>query len=253
MLAKSGDILSVLPCLQQEFRETGVKPTLIVAKAYSALPKALPWLNVEEYDGNWEQLGSALKWAKSGGKVDFVPQQHSTDSYQPVRRFPSFQYQQWHAMGRLHQWGLLPLEISRGAKLHFFERPAILVADHSQSSPFSAIDDLVAALKQTFPGHQVMRLSSIRLASLLDFLALYDASDLLISIDTAHAHLAKASKVPFIMLATDVPSLWYGSAFHPRMSLHVRYSDYPLRKSELLWTVRNILTVRNQKANLMPA
>jgi hypothetical protein len=47
-------------------------------------------------------------------------------------------------------------------------------------------------------------------------------------------HLAQATTTPLIALVADKPSRWQGAAFHPKMSLHVRYGDYPLRKSELL-------------------
>lgn len=249
-LGKNGDILSIVPCLHAEFLETGKKPTLVVAKDYSALPKALPWLVVEEFDGKFDCLGNALRWAKMRGKVDFIPQMHGIGYPQPKRNHPSFQLDQWDRMGRLHQWGTLPLTIQRGPNLALFECPAILVADHSQSSPFAEIDDLFSALQNQFPRHHVTRLSSVRLASLLDFLALYDAADLIVTIDTAHLHLSAATKTPVIALVTDNPSTWHGSAFHPRMKLHVRYKDYPLRKSELLWTAEKCLTSQNQKEKI---
>lgn len=242
-LGKSGDILSILPCLHAEFLETGKKPTLVVSKDYSALPKALPWLVVEEFDGKFDCLGNALRWAKLRGRVDHIPQMYGIGYPQPKRNHPSFQYDQWDRMGRLHQWGTLPLTIERFGSIMFplVPQPSILVADHSQSSPFAEIDDLIEALKNQFPGHHVTRLSSVRLASLLDFLALYDAADLIVTIDTAHAHLCKASTVPVIMLATDHPSTWHGSAYHPRFAAHIRYKDYKIRKNELLWIAEKLI------------
>ena len=249
MLGRNGDILSILPCLQAEYRETGKKPVLVTSKDYSSWLKPLPWLVVEEFEGGFEKLGEAIRWAKALGKVDFIPQIHGENYPQPKRHHPSFQYDQWHRMGRLKQWGKLPLDLPRRLNQVSVAimQPTILVADHSQSSPFPDIEDLVLALKQSFPGHHVLRLSSIRLPLLTDLLAHYDASDLLVTIDTAHAHLCKASTVPVIMLATDHPSTWHGSAYHPRFALHVRYKDYTLRKSELLWTAKKILTAGAQK------
>lgn len=239
MLGKNGDILSILPCLHAEFLETGKRPTLVVSKDYAALPRCFPWLNVEEFDGAFDFLGNALRWAKSRGKVDFVPQLHGVGYPQPKRSHPSFQYDQWARLGRLHQWGELPLVVPRGLNPPVTDhRKQLLFADHSQSSPFPHVEDLFDALKQTFPGHQVTRLSSIRFPRLIDFLALYDASDLLVTIDTAHLHLSAATKTPVIALATDVPGTWWGSAHHPRFAMHCRYADYPLRKSELLWTAK---------------
>lgn len=237
-LGKSGDVLSIIPCLQAEYRETGKKPTLIVSKDYSALPKMLPWLNVEEFDGSFEFIGNALRWAKQFGKVDFIPQMSGVGYPQPARKHPSFQYSQWDRMGRLHQWNELTLELPRTGNVTIPDKPYVLLADHSQSSPFAPIEDLHSALVKEFPSHSIVRCSSIRLPLLLDFLSLMDAGGLIVSIDTSFLHLSRATKTPVIALATDNPSLWHGSAFHPRMSLHVRYADYPLRKSELLWTAK---------------
>lgn len=243
MLGKAGDILSILPCLHAEFRETGKKPVLVVSKDYSGWVKMQSWLVVEEFDGGFERLGDALRWAKARGRVDHIPQMHGIGYPQPKRNHPSFQLDQWDRMGRLHEWGKLPLAIERFGSIMFprVAQPSILVADHSQSSPFAEIDDLILALQNQFPSHHVTRLSSIRVPLLIDLLALYDASDLLVTIDTAHLHLSAASKVPVIALASDIPSMWHGSAYHPRFALHVRYKDYPLRKSELLWTAKKII------------
>jgi hypothetical protein len=244
MLGKSGDILSILPCLHAEFKETGIKPSLIVSNYYAALPRSIPWLAVEEFDGDFDFLGNALRWAKRRGPVDFIPQIHGIGYPKPKRNHPSFQLDQWDRMGRLHQWGTLPLEIERGRLIALIPSPNILFADHSQSSPFPHAEDLTAALKAEFPGHCVTRLSSVRLPLLTDFLALYDAADLLVTIDTAHLHLSAATKTSVIALATDNPSPWHGSAYHPRMALHVRYKDYELRKSELLWTARKCVAAK---------
>lgn len=247
MLGKSGDILSILPCLQAEYRETGIKPTLVVAKEYAALPRALPWLSVEEFPDSFERLGEAIKWAKLRGKVDFVPQLFGVDYPMPVRRNPSFQYDQWERMGRLHQWSELALELPRPGGAPIPINPFILLADHSQSSPFGPIEDVFESLKKTFPSHSIVRCSSIRLPLLMGFLTLMDAAALIVTIDTAFLHLSRACKTPVIALVTDHPSTWHGSAYHHRFSFHCRYSDYALRKSELLWVAKKELTRRSQK------
>ncbi len=245
MLGKSGDVISILPCLQAEFKETGIKPSLIVAKEYSALPKALPWLHVEEFQGSFEDINGAIKWAKQTGKIDYTPQMSGLN-HKPERKHPSFQFDQWSRMGRLHQWRELTLELPRqflsDAMLsRCVIGPFILLADHSQSSPFFPIEDLFSALEKEFPDYSIARCSNLRLPSLLDFLTLMDNADLIVTIDTSFLHLSRAVKTPVIALVTDQPSTWHGSAWHPRFALHVRYADYELRKSELLWTAKEIL------------
>lgn len=247
MLGRNGDILSILPCLQQEFKETGVKPILVVSKDYAELTKSIPWLVTEVFDGGFDFLGNALRWAKSRGKVDFIPQVHGVGYPHPARKHPSFQLCQWDRMGRLHQWNELTLELPRtdfklgGWNSDIADLPSILFADHSQSSPFPHVTDLFESLKKEFPRHHVQRLSTLRFPHLLDCLALYDASDLIVTIDTAHLHMSRATKTPVIALVTDVPGTWWGSAYHPRFAMHCRYRDYELRKSELLFTAKRVV------------
>ncbi len=246
MLGKAGDVLSVLPCLQAEFKETGIKPSLIVAKEYAALPRALPWLSVEEFDGSFEHIGNAIRMAKRTGPIDFLPQMSGSNYPTPPRKHPSFQYDQWDRMGRLHQWKELTLELPRplnAAPWHCRTRDSgcILFADHSQSSPFPHVEDLYQSLKKSFQDYEIIRMSTLRLRNLLEALPLMDDAALLVTVDTAWLHLSRAVKTPVIALVTDQPSTWHGSCYHPRMSLHVRYSDYQLRKSELLHVAKQIL------------
>ncbi len=239
---KNGDLLNLFPILQQEFRETGIAPHLVTTKQYGSLAKAFPNLRVTEIDCHFDHLGILVKEAKKLGKVDFIPQCHSVGSYPQSKRVtPSFCLEAWEKCGRLHQWRELTLELPRTGNITIPENPFVLLADHSQSSPAIFIERLFEQLSNSLPGFNVIRLSTIREQSLLDFLKLYDAASLLVSIDTAHAHLSRASNVPFIMLSTDSPTTWHGTCYHPRMSLHVRYSDYSLRKSELLHVAKQIL------------
>ncbi len=241
MLGKLGDVISILPCLQQEFKETGIKPTLIVAKEYAALPLALPWLSVEVLELSFELIEEAIKWGKRTGTIDFIPQM-SGINHKPVRKHPSFQFDQWSRMGRLHQWRELTLELPRKLNSSPFRGDdCILFADHSQSSPFPHAEDLFQSLQKAFPRHHVQRLSTLRLPTLLHFLHLMDAASLIVTIDTSFLHLSRAVKTPVIALVTDQPSTWHGSGYHPRFALHVRYADYELRKSELLFTAKEIL------------
>lgn len=242
MGGKAGDILSITPCLYQEFIETGKRPTLVTSKEYSSIPKALEWLNVLEYDGNWEMLGNLIRFAKRFGKVDFIPQQHAVGYPLPARKHPSFQYEQYERMGRLHQWGKLPLVLPRTGNVEIPNQPYIVYADHSQSSPFKHREDLFSLLSTNFPGHLILRLSSIRASHLLDFLALFDASDLIVTIDTSFLHLSAATHKPVLCLITDEPSPWHGSAYHPRMSFHCRYKDYEHRKQELLCIAKRVIS-----------
>ena len=234
-LGKQGDILSILPILQESYRETRCRPALIVAKEYSEILLELDWLETIIWEGDWQDLHGALRFAKIRGGVVHTPQTHGKDF--PIKReHPSFQLDQWDRCGRLKEWGTLPLTLPRRepTMTEIPPMPFILYCDHSQSSPFPHKEELFTILKETFPSHSIVRCSSFRLPRLLDLLALMDAADLIVCIESMHLHLSAATRTPVIALATDTPSRWHGSAFHPRMALHVRYGDYALRREELV-------------------
>jgi hypothetical protein len=247
-LGKFGDQVSILPILQWEFRNTGKKPTLIVAKEYSSLVEGLDFLEVAIYPGAYHDISDAIKWAKSKFSNVVVPQVFGSD-YSIQRQCPGFQLDQWNRCGHLDKWGRIGLELLRYKKSHIEREcvemhieatnrtpksPFILVGDHSQSSPFSQVEELCSDLQSAFPSHQVVRLSSVRFTRPTDLLVIYDAADLLVTIDTLHLHLSIATKTPVIALATDSPGRWRGSSDHPRFAFYCRYGDYTLRKQQLL-------------------
>ena len=192
-------------------------------------------------DCSFDFLGILVREAKKFERVDFIPQIHSVGYPKSPLKTPSFCLEAWERCGRLHQWKELTLELPRTAGAKIPDQPFILLSDHSQSSPFASIEDLYESIQKTFPSHSIVRCSTIRLPLLTGLLTLMDAADLIVAIDSAPLHLSRACKTPVIALVTDQPSTWHGSAWHPRFSLHVRYSDYELRKSELLWTAKQIL------------
>jgi len=230
-LAKGGDVVSILPCLHADFKETGEKPHLIISNRYAHVLEGLDYLEPVIWTGDWGDIAGALREAKLKYREVLVPQMHGKD-YVPRRQYPSFQLDQWHRSGRLKDWGKLPLVYPRSHGTP--DSKYILLGDHSESSKFAHIEDLHLSLVAEFPHHRIVRLSSVRLPLLADLVALYDGADLIVTIDTLHAHLSAASSTPVIVLATDSPSKWHGTAFHPRMAAHIRYGDYEMKKSQLM-------------------
>lgn len=252
MLGRTGDICSALPILQAEYRETKQKPRLIVSSEYAEPFQKLDFLECVVCPQSWGDLPGAILWAKKRYSDVVIAQAHGEKDYPIQRRHPSFQYDQWDRCGRLHDWGKLPLDLPRNPKAECaIEGRYILLADYGRSSPFLGIEDLYGLLVANFPSHRVVRLSSVRVAQLLDLLVLYDAADLLVTIDTLHLHLSLASKVPTIALATDSPGRWRGSAWHPRFKFYCRYGDYENRKHQLIHAAKGVVnkseiaTVRN--------
>jgi hypothetical protein len=247
-LGKHGDVVSILPILHHEFETTGNKPTLVVSEPYSAIPKELDYINTVIYPGAWNDLPGAIAFCKQRFSQFCTPQMYGT-TFQPRRSTPSFQLDQWARCGALDLWGKLPLVVPKkrllsGVNWALYgvgEKPYILFADESQSAPFPHANDLASALAETFPSHQIVRLSTIRVPSLLNLIPLYDSAELIISVDTLHLHLSAATDAPLIALIRDTPGRWHGSAYHPRMALHIRYGSYHLRKAELLHVAKQLV------------
>jgi len=233
-LAKHGDLLSLLPCLHHEFLTTGIKPSLIVGRDYRAIPDAVDYLNVVQFDGDPQDLDGAIRFAKNRFEGVKIPQLHG-EGFQFQHRHPSFQYDQWDRAGWLDKWDTLPLILPRRkSNLEIPIEPFIVYGDHSQSSPFLHKEDLAEVLKQNFPQHSIVRLSSVLAPHPLELLALIDAADLIVTVDSMPLHLSKAVNKPAIALVGDNLSRWHGSAWSSRFAIHCRYGDYQRRKDELV-------------------
>lgn len=242
-LGKIGDVLSLLPILHNDFKQ-GKKPTLIVSKQYASLLDRIDYVTPHIWDGDWQDLQGAIIHAKRNFDRVIVPQIFGKDF--PIAKYtPSFQLDQWLRAGRLQDWDKLPLILPRPknaaaiVKKYVNGKPSILYADHSQSSPFSKKDELFKLLHDNFSEtHQIIRLSEVRLPHPLDLLALFDAADCLVTVETMMLHLSAASTVPTIALIADSPTRWKGSAWSKRFLAHIRYIDFDNRKDDIVRAVK---------------
>lgn len=247
MAGKLGDVCSVLPILQHEHQRTGEPQKLVIASQYAPMLSRAKFAEPVVYGGDFADLSGAIRMAKQRFDEVIVPQVYGKDF--PVQhRRPSFQLDQWDRAGCLNEWDALPLTLERPANAaalvntHLGTGRFILFADHGQSSPFPHAEELALLLQQEFGAtHKIVRLSSVHLDNPMDMLALYDAAELLITIETFHLHLSAASKINVIALVTDSPSRWHGSAWSKRFKLYVRYSDFQSRKGEVLGVARKII------------
>lgn len=249
-LGKSGDLLSCLPILQNEYRITGEPQNLVVAYDYSKMLTRCKFINRVVYKGDFSDLSGAIKFAKAKFDTVIVPQVYGREF--PIKhKHPSFQHDQWDRAGYLDKWDTLGLELPRPhyadslAKKYIGDKRVILFADHSQSSPFPFKDELAAMLESEFgKTHAILRLSEVRLENPLDLLAIYDGAELLVSVETFHLHLSIAAKLPVIALATDRPSRWHGTAYQKRFRFYCRYGEFQLRKHELLQHAKDAIEKR---------
>lgn len=255
VLGKYGDILTVLPILLHEYQVSGVKPHLVVAKDYADILEGVNYVEPVIYDGNFGDIKGAMRMAKQSFKKVIVLQMHGL-GYEVERLTPSYQLDSWLRARCIANFQFWPMVINNRSGLReriLFKnnvkrteekhRPMekyILLADHSQSSPFPHIEELAQMLKAEFePAIRVIRLSAVKAVKFFDLLALYEKAEALVTIETAHIHLSKASDVPTIVLAADG---WRGSAQHKKFRFYGRYSEWQVRKKRLLFDVMDAVS-----------
>jgi len=250
-LGKIGDVLSILPILQNEAKITSHPAPLVIAKEYANILEGVSYVEPVIWKGDANDLAGAIMFAKKRYSQVIVlqtwgnvPIQHQT---------PSFQFDQWKRAGYLTLFDALPMEFDRRdshREMALFEslgmvqgnndkaislKPVIIFADHSQSSPFLHKEELHGMLVAEFPNYKIIRLSEVRSERIYDIIALMNMSMCLVTVETAHLHLSRASKVPTIALAA---SGWRGSAFSKRFKFFMRYPEWDSRKQDLIEAVR---------------
>jgi len=241
---KNGDVLSLLPILHNEFKTTGNKSRVLIAKEFARILGRTDYVEPVIWDGDWQDLRGAVVWSKQRFSNVIVPQIFGKD-FPIAKHTPSFQLDQWLRAGYMDKWDTLPMVINRPNKSHAIPSIApntILYADHSQGSPFPSKDELYRLLVDHFgSSHKIKRLSEIRCDHPLDLLALFDAADALVTVDTMMLHLSAASNVPTIAMVADSPTLWKGVAWSKRFLAHIRYTDFVTRKAEIVDAVKRAL------------
>lgn len=252
-LSKFGDILSIAPILFAEFQKTGERQVLVVAREYASILDGFSYIKPLVYEGAADDLRGAVKFAKQSFSQVMVLQTHGN---MPVQQTcPSFQHDQWKRAGYIDQFDLLPLVIDGRSKLrerilfrkhirehkgtsNYYEK-YIVFADHSQSSPFLYKEDLARMLHDQFGSkYQIVRLSELRAERIYDLVGLFERAQCIITVETAHLHLARAVGVPTIVLATD---RWRGSAFRSGFRFYCRYAEWERRKTRLMFEVESAL------------
>lgn len=244
-LGKIGDIVATLPILHDEYIRTGQKPLVITSQQYVHLFDRVPFVETELHDGDWMDLSGAWLAAKRRfNKVISLavfgrnfPIQHKTSS---------FQLEAYERAGLLKQWDSLKLAGLNPGPSMLFTRPTILYADHSESSPFLQKEQLYSLLKESFPNHDIVRLSMTRVKHFFDYVEWYDAAEALVTVDTAHLHLSAATKTPVVALAQDRPHRWHGSAWSKRFAFYCRYHEFDGRRDELVERLRDAMAGKPQ-------
>ncbi len=239
---KAGDVINCLPLIQQQ-----PNSILIVSRQYKAIADAAANVEPRFWNGDWQDLKGAMLWAKQHFKNPICLSVFGKD-FPVEHRTPSFTTDQWERGGCSHMWDTLPLVMNHNGASAPVDNKTILYADHSESSPFRFKNEMAALLAERFPDYRVVRLSEVRIANPVHFLAWYDRAALLVSIETMHLHLSRASHVPTVALVADQPSRWNGTAYQKRFAIHCRYVNWQERKEEIVRAIENGLRYRRPNA-----
>lgn len=239
-LGRYGDIINTLPLLKWLSDRAGEPVRLIVAEKYADVLEGVSYVIPLVYEGEFPELLQAIAWGRSKGYRVINLQVYGHGHHQS-RIEKSFCIEQWRNGGHQDLFGL-PLVFDRRDEArerrlvaqHDNPKPLILVAAAGFSSPFADAHRLFKQLARTFPQAHVVDLSQVKAARIYDLLGLFDVASCLVTIDTAHAHLAIGSKVPTVMLATDKPTMWHGAPKRAGQIFYCRYSDYLDKEAEML-------------------
>lgn len=228
---KAGDILAIAPALKLHAEIECEPQNLIVSKPYAPVVANLDYIRPVPIDLHWQDLSGAIQWAKERYDRVTVPQVHGSPDFKFDRKRPSFVLDMWDRAGFLHEFDGQRLEIPFAKKA---DNKTIFYADHSESSPFFHKEDLARLIQKTFPEHQLVRASGIRLKNLRDFLPLMEQADLIVSVETSFLHLSAACSKPVLAFVADRPDPWRGTPWQKRFILHCRYKDFESRQDEIV-------------------
>lgn len=267
-LAKSGDVLNILPMLKRDF-DSGHKPHILVHKDFASVCEGVGYAETHVWDGEvWDIVG-ATKHAESMGFETIVTQMFGKAREIMEHAFKraglpegqgatSWDQESYRLAGRHGEWlkddpivfdrrdkereqsllSKIPKRIGRNAS----KVKTILVAANGNTSPFPHRELLLELLRLKFiRGYHIIDLGAIKAERIYDLLALYEQAYCLVAIDTALLHLARAAPtLPVIALTNDQPSLWNGTGFRPQHAWYCRYSDFPKRAVEMLSAITGL-------------
>ena len=258
-LGRYGDVCSFLPVLQNEYNETGTKPSLIISKDYADILDGVSYVEPIVYDGPFEDIAGALDYAKTLGHTvtttqvvgitDVVVSQVYGNHHGPAIICDSFQQDAWRLANKLDLWPRqLPLVFDRRDKKREKRlyrgipktKPWIVVSSGGNSSPFPYNDLLWEILKNCLPEFHIIDLAEIKAEKFYDILGIMDHPNTahLILTDSGPIHLAYATTKPVHAIVTDRPSLWHGTAWRPFYASYTRYRNFPRDVTRILDLIR---------------
>ncbi len=269
LLGANGDLCAMLPYFEMEAERTGAPVPVLVAEKYAPLFEGVSYAVPVPCPADFQDLLEAMRWLRNTlpeqpvRVLQYYGRHHETG-------MPSFLEEMWYQAGAWKDWETRPLvfdkrDAGREAELwrnntncgpvilsdYQVRFPVILVGTKGRSSPFQHAAQLTKRLRKEFgKTHHIVNLDHVKAHRIYDLLGLYDRAAALVSIDTAHLHLSRASTVPVFALARDYPSRWHGTPHQERFAFHCRYGDYLKREDEMMVALRETLEGKAAKIEL---
>lgn len=243
-LARSGDIINVLPlalCLSKKIGRVN----WVVSRDHASILEGASYVNAIPWDGNQDTLHAAVRHYQSAQPI--VTQAY----HNPDQRIltESFALEQWRYAGMLgerNKWNLI-FDQPNPARANMLRdrvlanrhrgRPLILCATTSISTPYPHANRLIASIRGL--DADVIDLNDVRAERIYDLIALYDAADCLVTVDTAHLHLARAAKCPVVALINDG---WKGAVPPPQTVASWRYRELGDDLSPVVEATEKVIT-----------
>lgn len=253
-LGRTGDILNVLPLARADAL-AGLKVGFMACPEFADVLDGCGYVEKVVFPGRvWEVAKAHAEALKLCPNVLCLQVNGPKDevlkcTYEPAGQTnavtDSHNREQWKLAKRLPDWGALPLifdQRSAGRDLlptgYKKGRKVILVSADSSSSPFPFKPLLLKLLQFQYPKAMLVDLAPIKADRFYDLLSLYEIAHCLVTVDTAHLHLAYACpQLPVMALIQDRPLYWHGSAWRPQHHFSCRYGDFPFRALELFTAI----------------
>ncbi len=281
-LSKLGDVINILP-IAYAAHLRGEKVGIMSCTEFADVLDGVSYVEKVVFSGRPWEINKAVEEAKKicanvvstmvNGPIEEIAK-HSygfdLSKIKPGEKFwlgktDSFCRESWKLAGCLPDWGKVPLVFDRRSRVREGEwmplrppkknkKPIIIVSAGSVSSPFPYRELLLELVNLKYgKDFNVIDLATIKAEKFYDLLGLYEVAHCLISVDTAHLHLAAAvPSLPVMALVQDRYSLplapemkemagyWSGTAWRPSHHFHCRYRDFPRRALEMFTAIGNI-------------
>lgn len=230
-LGRFGDIINALP-IAYDLSLKGPKPKFIVSKEFWTILEGVSYVNPVVWDIPYSSLKIAINRLRDQGHDVYIAQSYKNPDSR--RLTDSYQKESWRTAGYLDKFGKIPLvfdkrsmerEAALIAKYNPQDKPLILFSGSGVSSPFSSGPELLVRIKTVFADCEIVDLSTVTCDRIYDLVGLIESANCLVTIDTAHLHLAAATTTPVVALVNNG---WYGSVPCCNAKRIFRYASAPV-------------------------